>query len=214
MSSDATLQPFVGLPSHQQDIDQTEGNRGPCPTINSRLVENNKLSTEVTYLKAALHAKEQELAKTTGALHAVINEMHYPIARKCVRWGGETPSPPSTSRLHGSIIRSSKSQHYHSPSFTITVNIGGETYTCYFQPRKLRGGMFQEFENALYGVMKQAHKPMLRLALSRGYVLRFRRGTRTSATSIEMGDPEGKEAAFNGFLNGVYHEAKVSLEWS
>jgi phosphate uptake regulator len=55
---------------------------------------------EARYLKDALHAKEQALAKTTAALDAAINEMHYPIARKCVRWGGEVPSRSGSGMLH------------------------------------------------------------------------------------------------------------------
>jgi phosphate uptake regulator len=55
---------------------------------------------EARYLKDALHAKEQALANRTAALDAAINEMHYPIARKCVRWGGEVLSRSGSGMLH------------------------------------------------------------------------------------------------------------------
>jgi hypothetical protein len=54
---------------------------------------------------------------------------------------------------------------------------------------------------------------MFRLAISRGYVLRFRRLLRSSTTMVEMGDPGEREAAFKRFQNAVFNGANVSLEW-
>jgi hypothetical protein len=63
-----TPQSHGGLPSHQHDIYHSKGKSEPCLPINRGPVVNNELAMEARYLKDALHAKEQALAKTTAAL--------------------------------------------------------------------------------------------------------------------------------------------------
>jgi hypothetical protein len=86
------------LASHQDDIDHSKGNDEPC--LQSNRGPNNELAKDARYLKDALHAKEQALAKSTAALDAAINEKHNSIPRTFLRWRAEVLSRSGSGMLH------------------------------------------------------------------------------------------------------------------
>jgi hypothetical protein len=136
-----------------------------------------------------------------------------PNPKKAVRWADQVSDRPATGKPTGRILHPAAPDPFDTSPFTVTFSLGGDTYVAHVPATKSDVTFLHKFETSLSRMITENHRAMFRLAISRGYVLRFRRLLRSSTTMIEMGDFGEREAAFKRFQNAVFNGANVSLEW-
>jgi hypothetical protein len=132
---------------------------------------------------------------------------------KCVHWTDAITPCQDFGRYRRRFVRQCPPRHIMTAPFTVSFHIGGDHYTVHLEPVEATADLLMKFQNELERCVADSQKPMLRLAMSRGYSLTFHRLLRTSTAKVE--DPEDfmREATFNGFINAVFAHASVTMEW-
>jgi hypothetical protein len=164
-------------------------------------------------LRQAESVKEREKEPVKPALKRIGQKQRENTTRKSVHWTANISRFLDVDRYQRRFIRQCRPRQIMTIPFTVAFEIGGEQYTVRFEPLAPTSGLVNNFENELERNVPDSHKPLLRLAMSRGYEVLFHRLLRTSRTVVDDHDPSLKEASFNCFLNAVFKEANVTIAW-
>jgi hypothetical protein len=180
----------------------------PEPRLNG-----NDLPQVQYTLREAETSKEREKEPLKPALKRAAQNLRENTMRKSVHWTDEIAPCLDLERYRRRFIRQCPPRQIMTVPFTVAFEIGGERYTVLFEPLAATTGLVNNFENELERYVPDSQKPLLRLAMSRGYALHFHRLLRTSTTKVDAHDPSLREGSFNCFLNAVFQQANVTLEW-
>jgi hypothetical protein len=190
--------------------------RNTIPPMHNRpgpILKGNDLAQVQYTLREAETSKEREKEPLKPALKRAGQKSQENTMRKAVHWTDEIAPGLDFGRYRRRFIRQCPHRPAMTVPFTVAFEIGGERYTVCFESLAPTTGLVINFENELEGTVADSQKAMLRLAMSRGYALRFHRLLRTSTTKVDDHDPCLREASFNGFLNAVFQQANVTIEW-
>jgi hypothetical protein len=158
-------------------------------------------------------SKEREKEPIKPALKRAGQPQRENTMRKSVHWTDEIAPWLDLGRYRKMFIRQCPPRQIMTVPFTVAFEIDGERYTVHFEPLAATTGLVFNFENELERNVPDCQKPLLRLAMSRGYALHVHRLLRTSTTKVDDHDPSLREGSFNCFLNAVFQQANVTLEW-
>jgi hypothetical protein len=190
------------------------GSTVPQMHIQPEARSNDNNLSQVPPVVPLPHAlKERDMRERKPALKHAGKTLQGSTQGKCVHWKDERASCMDFGKYRRMFVRQSPARHIMTAPFTISFNIGGDDYTVHFEPVETSADLLVKFENELERCVSDHQKAMLRLAISRGYALHFRRPLRTSTTKVDDHEYCLREAAFNGFVNAVFSQASVTMEW-